>query len=104
VEKMLDNQNMLSINQTQAHIKLVEMWKAKYNKNYPIPLENIVYSENAATTSGVTAEKFRINNTPNTFIGDATRLWNTAPQNVKMAKSLEIVKKEAKKFCKSLPT
>ena len=104
VEKMLDNQNMLSINQTQAHIKLVEMWKAKYNQNYPIPLKNIVYPENAASTRGVTAEKFRINNTPNTFIGDATRLWNTAPQNVKMAKSLGIVKKEAKKFCKSLPT
>ena len=103
VEKMLDNQNMLSIIQTQAHIKLVEMWKAKYNQNYPIPLENIVYPENAASTRGVTAEKFRINNTPNTFIGDATRLWNKAPDTVRTPQTLNGAKIASKIYCKTLP-
>jgi hypothetical protein len=62
-----------------------------------------VYSEKTATARGVTSEKFKINNNPKTFIDDATRLWKTALQSIKMAKSLEIFEKEAKKFCKSLP-
>ena len=82
------------INQTQAHNKLVEMWKAKNNHNYPIKLENSVYPENTATTRGVTAEQFKVKNTPNTFIGDTTR--TNAPQGVKNAKSVQIAKKEAK--------
>ena len=55
------------------------------DQNYPILAENIVYSENAATTRSVTAEKFKINNTKKTFIGDATRPWNSAPQSVKIS-------------------
>jgi hypothetical protein len=45
----------------------------------------------------VTSEKFKINNTPKTFVGDATRLWNTAPQSVTMAKSIEILYKKQKR-------
>jgi hypothetical protein len=57
VEKMLENQNTMSINQTQTHIKLVEMWKANTKiQNYPIPF----YSENKATARGVASEKFKI--------------------------------------------
>ena len=33
---MLDTQNMLSVNQLAAQIKLNEMWKAKYTAEYPI--------------------------------------------------------------------
>jgi hypothetical protein len=65
-------------------------------QNYPIPLENIVYYENTASTRGVTSKKFKINNTPKTFVGNATGLWNISPQIVKMAKSLEIIKKKQK--------
>ena len=37
------------------------------------------------------------------FFGDAPRIWNKAPIQITMAKSLAIAKKEIKKFCKTLP-
>ena len=36
-------------------------------------------------------------------IGDATRLWNKAPNIIRNAKSIGIAKKEIKLFCKNLP-
>ena len=37
------------------------------------------------------------------FVGDAPRVWNKAPSQVTNAKSLQIAKKEVRKFCKTLP-
>ena len=41
--------------------------------------------------------------TNDSFIYDATRLWNMAPESIKMSKSLLSAKAEIKKFCVSLP-
>ena len=43
------------------------------------------------------------NLTSKTFVSDATRLWNKAPLGIRQAKSIGIVKKEIKLFCKNLP-
>ena len=51
----------------------------------------------------VTVENFKEPKTLNTFIGDATRLWNKAPNSITNAKSIGIAKKEIKSFCKNLP-
>ena len=37
------------------------------------------------------------------FVGDATRLWNRAPRGIKNAKTMISAKKEIKLYCKSLP-
>ena len=37
------------------------------------------------------------------FIGDTTRLWNKAPKNIINAKSINSVKKEIRKYSKTLP-
>ena len=37
------------------------------------------------------------------FVGDAPRLWNKAPSTITAARSLNIAKKEIRKFCKILP-
>ena len=65
---------MLSVNQTHAHIKLVEMWKSKNIANHPIKPTITTPIENRTTTRSATAEQFRLNDTSSTFIGDATRL------------------------------
>ena len=37
------------------------------------------------------------------FVGDASRIWNKAPIQITTAKTLSSVKKEIRKFCKTLP-
>ena len=58
---------------------------------------------NGSTTRSAFAEKFRLNDTPNTFIGDATKLWNLAPCELNNAKNLNMAKSITKKFCSTLP-
>ena len=58
------------------------MWKCKNNESYPIKPVIMSSIENGLTTRSATSEQFRLNDTPNKFIGDATRLWNTAPSNL----------------------
>ena len=94
---------MLSINQLQAQIKLMEMWNAKYNNNYPLKIDTQKQTESGITTRGVTNSNFKHINTPHTCIGDATKLWNEAPEGIKKASSINIAKSETKKYCKTLP-
>ena len=47
---------------------------------------------NGTTTRSAATEKFKLSNTPNTFIGDATRLWNMAPMTVTTAPNLKNAK------------
>ena len=103
IKKLLETTKMMSVNQTQAQIKLVEMWKSKNINNYPIKPDIITVTENGTTTRSATAGLFRLNETPSTFIGDATRLWNQTATELKSAKTLKSAKGLAKKFAKELP-
>ena len=71
---MLEKNNMLTVNQTHAQIKLTEMWKCKNKDNYPIKPTTMTPIENGLSTRSATSEQLRQKDTPNTFIGDATRL------------------------------
>ena len=57
VKTMLNNQGMLSVNQTAAQIKLVEMWKAKHVEIYPINVRFQTTVEGGRTTRGETKGK-----------------------------------------------
>ena len=103
IKYLLDKTQMLSVNQTLAHIKLTEMWKSKNNERYPIKPAIVQPTINGTFTRSATAEKFKINGTPNTFIGDATRLWNIAPDSVTNAKSIQTAKKSVKMYCRTFP-
>ena len=103
VKSLLERNQMLSVNQTAAQIKLTEMWKSKNLDNYPLKPDIVLPTANGTITRNATCEKFKINNTLNTFIGDATRLWNAAPNTVTDSKSIGLAKKNIKAFCKSLP-
>ena len=60
-------------------------------------------TENGITARSATAGLFRQNETPSTFIGDATRLWNQTSTEFKSAKTLKSVKVLAKNYAKELP-
>ena len=57
----------------------------------------------ASLTQPQVANQQQKTGTPNTFIGDATRLWNKAPPEIKTAKTITAAKKEIKKFVMTLP-
>ena len=76
------------------------MWKAANRENYPIQIEKRKTQPNGRTTRGVTNQDF-IN--PNTFIADATRMWNKAPESIQKVASTGIAKKAIKTFCSNLP-
>ena len=104
---LLNNINMLSINQLNAKIKIIEIWKAINIDRYPLVLESLAPKEETASTRAMTAgrliEMGKSNLAFNSCIGDAVRLWNRAPEDIKNCKSLSQVKNAAKTFVKSLP-
>ena len=103
IKVMLERNNMLSINQMHAQVKLTEMWKAVNYSNYPLNIEQLQPAENGRATRGVSDGKLSEPATLNTFIGNATKLWNRAPTVIKNSKSISVAKKEIKAFCKTLP-
>ena len=98
---MLERNNMLSINQMHAQVKLTEMWKAVHYTNFPLNIEQLQPAVNGRTTRGVSDGKLLEPSSLNTFIGNATRLWNKAPIVIKNSKSISVAKKEIKAFCKT---
>ena len=52
-------------------------------------------------TRGVSDEKLIEPSTLNTFIENASRLWNKAPNAIKASKSISIAKNEIKKYCET---
>ena len=107
VKTMLENQKMMSVNQTAAQIKLLEMWKAKNTEDYPLKIEFQTTAREGTTTqgdsSGKAIEVGKTNAAKKSFIGDATRTWNRAPDEIKLAKTISSAKQRIKVYCKTLP-
>ena len=53
---LLDNQNMLSVNQIAAQIKLTEMWKASNDPQYSIKIKAREIQENVIETKVILLE------------------------------------------------
>ena len=108
-KSLLQNMNMLSVNQTNAQIKLTEIWKAVNNEECPLKvvkmkdvlpertLRSKQTSENNLQESGVSDLSKK------SFINDGVKLWNRCPNNIKQSKSLISAKREIKKFVLNLP-
>ena len=106
-KKILGNLNMLSVNQLNTQIKLIETWKAMNGIN--CFLNNLVnkLSEGDRITRSITngelVEEGASIISRCTYQNDASRIWNKAPVNVKSCKSLWSVKKEIKNCVNTLP-
>ncbi len=104
---LLDNQNMLSVNQIAAQIKLTEMWKASNDPQYPIKMKTRERQENAMKTRSVTrgglTEVGRSTRAKKSFMCDAAKVWKKAPEKIRTSKTLTPAKKAIREHCKSLP-
>ena len=106
-KSIASNLNKLSVNQINAQVKLTEMWKASNLDNYPTKLfKKEINDDNRLTRSTVRGDivlqgKSDLCNA--SFILDASKNWNLAPQAIKNSPSISMAKKEIKKFVITLP-
>ena len=82
----------LSVNQLNAQMKLVDMWKANNCLNYPTKIRRVETNELRATTRAVTSGKLvEIGvsiHAKNTFYNDGVKAWNRAPDEIKNCKTI----------------
>ena len=107
IHSMLEKFNVLSVNQLNASVKLLEVWKALRVDNYPLT------NKTQESKDGVTATRADRAGRPieigksilskNTCVSDAIHTWNKAPNKVTDCESLYRAKKEIRSFAKSLP-
>ena len=106
-ESLLSKFGILSTNQLNAQVKLLETWKALFLEDYPlqIQLQSVptLGMSTRAATKGKPIEIGRSNLTKSTSVSDAVRIWNLAPQNVTGAKSLYQAKNAIKSFVRCIP-
>ena len=104
---LLANLNMLSVNQLNAKIKLLEIWKALNVENYPLEITTKVTNQNTMNTRAMTSnqpiEIGSKNLTQKSCISDAIRLWNLAPIELKNITNLISMKKATKTYVNSFP-
>ena len=99
--------NLLSINQINAQVKLLEVWKSMNFESYPIKWIN--------RKDEIIRQGLKCSNKPDliikgksplqsqTFIHDAAMVWNSAPRALKECVSLNTVKKQINLFICTLP-
>ena len=105
---MLKKFNMLSANQLNASMKLLEVWKAINLPDYPLKI-----NRQEIHTTGINTRADKVNRPievgktnlcQKTCVSDAIRLWNKAPGSVTESASLHQVKNQIRMYVKSLPT
>ena len=105
---LLQKYNLPLVNQLAAQIKLIEAWKSLIIEHYPVRLEpnnpNRLDTDRAIKPSSIKIWKDDAKTlaAKMSFSRDAERLWNSAPEQIKNASTLNIAKKEIKNYCNTL--
>ena len=104
---MLKKFDLMSVNQINTQIKLLEIWKSLKLNNYPLQVEQqspkTETISTRACTIGRLCEVGKSDILQKTCISDAIKLWNRAPAVITTSESLWKAKKEIKKICKKTP-
>ena len=107
ISSLLTKFNMLSANQLNASIKLLEIWKALNVDNYPLKVDKQMSHEaRVSTRADTTGKPIEIGKSAlvqKTCVSDAIRLWNLAPDTITNCLSQSQVKTEIKKYVRRLP-
>ena len=86
-KSILEKFKCLSVNQLNAQMKLLDMWKANNLKKYPTKVKLVECigekSTTRAVTNGKLQEEGRTVLAKNTFYNDAVVAWNRAPDSIK---------------------
>ena len=106
-ESILVKYNLLSVNQLNAQIKIMEMWKATHIDHYPTKITKCAPRKDSpstrAITNGTLVEKGVSILAKNTYLNDAVRAWNLIPDTIKNCETIWSAKKSIKQFVKTLP-
>ena len=107
VESMLSKFKLDSVNQLNARVKLLEIWKARNIVGYPLQIsQQSTYNQRMTTRADKKERPIEIGKsalTQRTCISDAIRLWNRAPESVTTSTSEYQAKARIKEFVKTLP-
>ena len=107
IKSLLEKFNTVSVNQLNAQIKLLEIWKSQNIQDYPLELKKHEAQDNVVTTRAVTRGRLldlgKSTLTQGTCLSDAIKIWNSAPLTITNNISLFVAKKEIKKYVRSLP-
>ena len=106
IESTLKKFNVLSVNQLNAQIKLLEIWKSINIADYPLKVtQQSTEREGISTRADIRNKPVEIGRkdlTRKTCISDAVRVWNKAPIKVTTSLTVFKTKKEIKEFVRSL--
>ena len=104
---MLEKFNLQSVNQLNAGVKLLEMWKALNVVDYPLIIKRQENSkEGMSTRADLVGQPIAVGKsalTQGSCVGDYIQLWNKAPKNITESTSLKQAKNEIKAYVKTLP-
>ena len=104
---LLENINMLSVNQLNAKIKILEIWKSLNITNYPLKIDTKVEKNNVTNTRAMTKKSpLEVGTsclTKKSCISDAIRIWKIVPQNIKDSETIFTMKKKTREFVLTLP-
>ena len=107
ISLLLKKFEMLSVNQLNAQMKLVEIWKAFNVIDYLLKIKqqssDISRTSTRADSMKKPIEIGKSNLVQKTCVSDAIRLWNMAPLPITNCTSLNQAKSEIKKFVRLLP-
>ena len=104
-EEMLNQLGWLSVNQLNAEVRLLEVWKS-LNEDYCL---SDMFTKVESKTRGTGKNSVRVPKVvlsrlrDNSFKYPSCKLWNLAPIEVTTAPTLAKAKDEIRKFVKSLP-
>ena len=98
---------MPTVNQINAQIKLLDVWKSQKSSSHPTQWlrRNDVNPERRtrAAEANQLKEAHGGKILTSTYINDAAKLWNIAPDNIKHSDSIYSAKKNIKNFIRGLP-
>ena len=105
--KIYKDLNMQTVNQINAQIKLLDVWKSLQSESHPTKWSrrnetNPETRTRSAITNNLN-EAYGGKIITSTFVNDAAKLWNNAPESIKSCTSIYSVKKEIKKYTGKLP-
>ena len=104
IKSMLEKFGMLSVNQINTSIKLLEIWKALNDDQHPLKIKQQATNGEGTITRaserGRPVEMVGSNKLRSTAIADAITIWNKAPSSIQESKSTY---QAIKIYVKSLP-
>ena len=106
-KSMLEKFGFMSVNQLNAQVKLLEVWKALHVKDYPLKIMQQTVSQSGTSTrachKGKPINIGKSKSTQDSSVSDSIRVWNLAPNSVTESMTEYQAKKAIKAFARSLP-